>query len=53
MILRYAVDCLLAVGGHLPVASHVAATHGILVGDGIESFDDWMDYSTVQSPPSL
>ena len=31
------------------VVDHVAATHGILVGDGIESFDDWLDYGAITS----
>ena len=32
---------------------HVAATHGILVGDGIESFDDWLDYGAITSFPLI
>ena len=32
---------------------HVAATHGILVGDGVESFDDWLDYGAITSFPLI
>jgi hypothetical protein len=32
---------------------HVAATHGVLVGDGIETFDDWMDYGAITSFPLI
>eukprot|EP01050_Picozoa_sp_SAG11_P021421 SAG11_NODE_3809_length_2212_cov_1.949361_1_plen_312_part_00 len=32
---------------------HVAATHGILVGDGVESFEDWLDYGAITSFPLI
>jgi len=32
---------------------HVAATHGVLVGDGIESFEDWLDYGAITSFPLI
>lgn len=32
---------------------HVAATHGVLVGEGIESFDDWLDYGAICSFPLI
>eukprot|EP01050_Picozoa_sp_SAG11_P004269 SAG11_NODE_268_length_11447_cov_3.136135_7_plen_531_part_00 len=32
---------------------HVASNHGVLVGDGIESFDDWMDYGAILSFPLI
>ena len=32
---------------------HVAATHGVLVGEGIETFEDWLDYGAITSFPLI
>ena len=32
---------------------HVAATHGVLVGEGVETFDDWLDYGAICSFPLI
>jgi hypothetical protein len=32
---------------------HVGASHGILSGDGIESYSDWLDYGAILSFPLI